>query len=133
MLLQDIAQFIATRSGFVLGTSLQFGHREQAAPDRCVLVAFNGGGQSFWDLRDREDRMVQILARSASYAEAFEDSMTVYNAIRGGIWSLPIVESGESYTAFVEALAIPQYLGPDEKGRHEWSTNFIFRIKDATA
>jgi len=134
-MIKEIAQFVASKSGFTLGTTLQFGHREQDAPARCILVAFNAGGGTDFYLPDREDKMVQILARAESYVDAYEDAMIVYDAIHGTAgWTLTVITTGKEYEIIdIEAMNPPQYVGPDEKGRHEWSTNYIFRIKDATA
>lgn len=130
-MLKEIATWIAAESGFTLGTTLQYGFRDQGAPDRCVLVAFNGGGATDEYASDRADQMVQILARATSYKEAYDDSRTVFDAIHGqkGI-TLQVLVSGKIYfVSSVHAMALPQYIGPDEKGRHEWSTNFVFRRK----
>lgn len=133
-MIREITQEIATRTGFTLGTNLYFGVRPQTAPDRCVLVAFNGGGSSFFDLPDRRDQMVQVLARSKDYTQAYDDSVAVWNAIQGlsGI-SLPEIVTGEEWEAMtIEAVNPPQYIGPDDQGRHEFSTNYIWRVKDAS-
>lgn len=130
-MIKEIAQWIATETGFTLGAKLQFGHRDQGAPDRCVLVAFNSGGATDEYAEDRRDQMVQCLARAVSYIDAYDDSMVVYNKIHGrkGI-TLPVLVSGQTYfVASVHAMNAPQYIGPDEKGRHEWSINFVFRRK----
>lgn len=132
-MLREIASWISTKSGFALGAKLQFGFREQGAPDRCVLVAFNGGGGTDEYISDRADQMVQVLSRAISYDDSHDDSMTIYDAIHGqkGI-TLPVLTSGSTYwVASVHAVNLPQYIGPDEKGRHEFSTNYIFRSKHA--
>ncbi len=128
-----IAQFIETKTGLTLGDDLIFGHRTPDSPKDCVLIAFNGGGAAYFDLPDRADVMVQVLSRAESYADALEASMLIYEALHGLAYeTLPTVVSGESWEAMsIEAVNAPQYIGPDEKGRHEWSTNYIFRIKDA--
>lgn len=132
-MIREIASEIAARTGFTLGTDLIFGHRTPESPDRCVLVAFNAGGGVVFDLPDRQDVQVQILARSTSYKEAYDDSMIVFAALHGlaGI-SLPVLVTGEAWEAMtIEAMNPPQYIGQDEKGRFEFSTNYTWRIKDA--
>jgi hypothetical protein len=60
--------------------------------------------------------------------------MTAFNALHGvANIALPVLVSGQAWLAqTIEAVAVPQYIGPDEKGRHEWSTNYIWRVKDAS-
>ena len=133
-MIKEIFRSIATRTGLVPGTTIYLGRRPQDAPDSCILVAFNGGGGAYFDLPDRQDIMVQILARAKDYNDAYADSMTAFNALHGvANVALPVLVSGEAWLAqTIEAVAAPQYIGPDEKGRHEWSTNFIWRVKDAS-
>lgn len=129
-MLKEIASFIETQSGFTLGTTLWFGHRPLTAADRCILIAFNAGGPAYFEVPSRRDVAVQILTRAASYVQAYTDAMTVYDALHGQSgWTLSGITSGVSYEAqAIEAQALPQYIGPDEKGRHEFSTNYIFRV-----
>jgi len=133
-MIKEIFRAIATRTGFVPGTTLHFGRRPQDAPDRCLLVAFNGGGATVFDLPDRMDVLVQILARAKDYHDAYADSMTAFDALHGvAAIALPVLVSGEAWEAqAIEAVNPPQYIGPDDKGRAEWSTNYIWRIKDAS-
>jgi hypothetical protein len=131
-MLREIANLVCTRAGFTLGTTAEFGHRKQESADRCILIAFNGGGATYFDLPDRIDQMVQILARAPKYMDAYDDSMAVFNAIHGlEVITLPVLVSGEVYEVqVIEAVNAPQYIGQDEKGRFMWSTNYIFRIHD---
>ena len=133
-MLKAICQFIENKTSFVKGTTLQVGWRPQDAPNRCILVAESGGGSVIFDLKDRADKMIQILARGRPnyYWDPYDDSYEVYNVLHGAAgWALPEVVVGKKYQAMViEAVAIPQYLGIDEKERHEFSTNYIFRIRD---
>lgn len=133
-MIKEIFQEIATRTGLTPGTTLQFGRRAQDAPIRCILVAFNAGGGTVFDLPDRRDVMVQLLARAEDYNDAYEDSKRAFEALHGlaGI-SLPLLVSGRRWEAMIiQAINPPQYLGPDPKGHHEWSTNYLWRMKDAS-
>lgn len=130
-MLKEIATWLAARCGFTLGATMEFGHRKQTSADRCVLVAFNGGGATYPELPERIDQMVQILARSTSYMEAYEDSMTIFSSIHGrAALNMTVLVSGQLYEAqVIAAVNAPQYIGPDENGRHEWSTNYVWRMK----
>lgn len=132
---QEIVTFIAGRTGFTIGTTLQAGHRLATAPDRCVLIAESGGGATVPELPDRADFLIQALSRAKKYFEARDDAWTVYTALHGTAgWNMPNISgSGDDYIAWtVEALAIPQYIGQDVDGRYEFSVNFIFRMAQAS-
>jgi len=132
---QEIVTFIEGKTPFVLGTTLQAGHRLATAPDRCVLIAESGGGATVPELPDRADFLIQALSRAKTYFDARADAWTVYTALHGTAgWNMPILSgSGDDYIAWtVEALAIPQYIGQDVDGRFEFSVNFIFRMAQAS-
>ncbi len=133
-MLKAICQFIEDNTTFsrAAGT-IQSGWRPLDSPDRCILVAESGGGALYFDLPDRTDKMIQILARgeSENYWDPRDDSYEVYDFLHGSSgWELPEVIIGEKFQAMViEAVAPPQYLGIDDKGRHEFSTNYIWKIR----
>jgi len=132
---QEIVTFIEGKTPFVLGTTLQAGHRLATAPDRCVLVAESGGGATVPELPDRADFLIQALSRAKTYFDARDDAWTAYTALHGTAgWNMPNISgSGDDYIAWtVEALAIPQYIGQDVDGRFEFSVNFIFRMAQAS-
>jgi hypothetical protein len=137
MMFQEIVTFIAGQTGFVIGSTLQAGHRLATAPDRCVLIAESGGGATVPELPDRADFLIQALSRAKTYFEARDDAWTVYTELTKGWaagWNMPILTgSGDDYIAWtVDALAIPQYIGQDVDGRFEFSVNFIFRMAQAS-
>ena len=134
---KEIIRFIEDKASLTLGTDLFSGHRPQDAPDACDLILETGGGGIEVDLPDRADYSIQVLSRAKTYFTARTRAWNVYDAIYrdwslgSAGWALPVVTSGEEYEVMViEPLAIPQYIGQDEKGRYEFSTNYIFRIKD---
>lgn len=132
---QEICTLIANLTGFVIGTTLQAGHRLQTAPDRCVLIAESAGGATVPELPDRADFVIQAMSRGKTYFDARDDCWTVYNALHGTAgWNMPNISgSGDDYIAWaVDALAIPQYIGQDPNGRFEFSVNFIFRMAQAS-
>lgn len=116
---------------------MQVGHRPLDAPDRCSVVLETGGGATFFGLQDRIDKQIQILTRALTYFTARGDAWIIYDALITNFsygsanWDLPIIIAGKKYTAMViEATTDPTYIGQDEKLRFEFSTNFLFRIKN---
>ncbi len=93
------------------------------------------------DLPDKLDKMIQVTSRAKTYIDALNDALTIFNALRGSVVAgsgiplgireiLAVAPATQDYEAVIEALAGPQYIGQDEKGRYEFSTNYIFRIQN---
>ena len=132
-MIQEIAKFIETRTSFVIGTTLRVGRRTQNSPDRCQVVLESAGGGVYFDLPDRGDVLIQVISRATTQMNARDDAWEIYKAIHGTAgWTLPVITSGVIYEAMtIEAVATPQYIGEDEKRRHEFSTNYVWQIKNA--
>jgi len=138
---REICQFIEDRTGFTKASgALQVGHRVQDAPDRCVLVAEPAGGEPNFYCQDMANLNIQILCRARTYFSAREDAWAIHHVLtnHGGPsssgWNIPRIEgSGEDYLAMViEAIQTPTYIGEDENRRFEFSTNYIFRMEEAS-
>lgn len=132
MMFREICQFIKDRTG--LGDPyIQEGHRLTTAPPRCGLISEAGGGETFPDLPDEADVLIQVVTRGTSYFEAHDDAWVFYNALHGEAgWDLPIIDSGPAWLAMtIDAVTTPQYIGQNVKGRFEFSTNYIFRMEQA--
>ena len=133
-MIKEITTFIASKTSFAVGTTLLAGHRTIDAPDRCNVIIESGGGELFFNLPDRVDKVIQITSRANTYMEALADAEEIYYAIHGTAgWTMSAVASAtQDYEAqTIEALAPPQYKGQDERRRYEFSTNYIFRIKNS--
>ena len=74
------------------------------------------------------------MSRAADYQTARADSWKIFDAIDGTAgWRIAaLVSGGQAYEAqTIEAQAVPQWIGQDEKGNHEFSANYVFRMKKA--
>jgi hypothetical protein len=137
---KEICVFIANKTGLTIGTTLQAGHREQTAPDRCTLIGEAGGGETNYYCPDMANLNIQALTRAKSYFQARDDAWVIYEALTnaGGTvpsagWNMPNISSGPDYLAMViEAITTPQYIGQDTNGRYEFSVNFIFRMEEGS-
>jgi len=135
MMFQEIVTFIEGQTGFVIGTTLQAGHRLATAPDRCVLIAESAGGATVPELPDYAEYQIQALSRAKTYFEARDDAWTVYTALHGRAGdNLPNLSgSGPDYLVnVINAIAIPQYIDQDVDGRFEFSVNFTFKIQQGS-
>ncbi len=130
-MLKQITTYVANNTSYVIGTDLFAGTRPDTAPDKCVTILETGGGAPVFDLPDYLDKMVQVLTRGKSYFEGQELAQEIYDLLHGkaGI-TTPTVDEETYYINAIEALMSPQSIGQDEKGRFEFSTNFVFRIQD---
>ena len=133
-MIKEIALFIASKTSFVIGSTLQVAHRTQDAPDRCSVVLETAGGTVYFDLPDRVDKMIQIISRAKNYMDARDDAQEIFAALHDGTggWTLtavpPAVQDYEALT--ITPLADPQYIGQDEKKRFEFSCNYNWRIQN---
>ena len=141
-MLKEFCKFIASKTSFVVGTTLQVGFTSQGAPDRCNTVLESVGGTPYFDLPNRADVVFQIISRStrgklANIFDARDDAWEIFNALTGntaGIiksaqWTLPVVDKAYKAMA-IEAIALPASIGPDKEGRFQYSTNYIVKIID---
>ncbi|MFA5430521.1 MAG: minor capsid protein [Candidatus Omnitrophota bacterium] len=113
----------------VIGGNVQVGFREQDAPVRCHTLIDTGGPADF-DLPYRTDMMLQVMTRGpkGNFQQTRDDAYAIYSAIHGTSgWTIgPLVSGGATYRIHsITALAKPQYLGGDQKGNHEFSTNYL--------
>ena len=86
-----------------------------------------------FDLPDYVGKMIQVISRAKTYFDARDDAREIFNVLHGMAgWTLSAVSPAtQNYEAMtIEALADPQSIGQDKKGRYEFSVNYIFRIKN---
>ena len=129
-MIKQITTYIGTQAGLTIGTDLFAGFRPSNAPDECVTILETGGGKPDFYLPDSVEKMIQVLTRGKTYFSARDLADSVYEKLHGkaGI-ALPVVDAKSFYVNTIDALQVPQFIGIDEKGRIEFSANFIFRIQ----
>ena len=143
-MLKEITTFIATKATLTVDTDIFAGHRPQGVVAACDVVLEAAGGTVFFNWAKRADPVIQVLSRDETYFTARARAWAIYDAIYrehtaadalGNVypsagWTLPVVAGGPTYIAMIiEPLSPPQYIGQDEKLRHEFSTNYIFKIR----
>ena len=132
-MIKEIAEFIEDLTPYTIGTQLFAGFWNSEAPDLASVVREISTSELFFFLPDRKNAMIQVVTRGEDYHDSRDMAYVIYNALHTrSARDLPMVTSGENYVAMViEAVTTPQYILEDEKGRHIFSTNFIFRLRDA--
>lgn len=131
-MIRCLSQYVENKTAFVIGTDLFCGFRPSSASARCVVVLDRTGFHPSFDLTDKKEWPVQFLTRALNYDDAQEDAKTIVALFSGqsGI-DLPVLASGEAYhIAVAEVLSGPYWLGQDQQGRHEFSTNMLLRMQD---
>jgi len=137
-MLKTIAKKIESlTTSFTIGTNLLEGFRPLDAIDRCSVIYESGPG-GYPELSDRADAMIQIISRSqreldgGSIWQARADAYEIHDAIHGTSgWDMTEVDDEGLLKAMtVEKISGPVYVGIDEKGRHSYSTNYLWRIQD---
>lgn len=134
-MINEIAKLVESKTSFVMSPTeslrtLQTGVYLQSSPDDCILVRDAGGGDVYFSLPDRVDKIIQIISRAVKYATAEAQIIAVYEALHGKAGLLlPVLVSGRAWVAnVIEAQDSWQYIGPDEEGRHEFALNLIFKL-----
>jgi len=124
-MIKELAQYIEDHSAFVIGATLQVGHREQDAPDRCVVIQETAGGDTnFWQT-DMEWLQIQVVARGVTYFNARDDARTIHALLHGAAGlTIGVAPATEYIIGAITAVAPPQYIGQDEELRYEYSTNY---------
>lgn len=135
-MIKEIAAFVVARAGgLTIGVDLFIGHRPQASPVNCDVILETAGSELDRDNPDFVFKHIQILSRGTSYFTARDRAWHIFPALHvGDSWNLPIVDSAAPrYLAMViYAESDPIYIGPDEKGSFEFSTNYVFMIEEAS-
>lgn len=131
MTLREICQWIEDNSAFVIGDTLVYGHRLTEDNDRCVVASERTTGEADFYLPDKINKIVTFVARSQSYEEASLDMDAIWTLLHGKVGhDLPMVSSGKLYRAcIIQSIGLPVYLGQDERGLHEFSCSFEFKIQ----
>jgi len=82
------------------------------------------------------EKAVQLLNRAESYFVAHKDAEELYEAFHNTAgWKLPLVApANRQYLAcVVDAYGPPAPVGnPDEKGLFQFSTNYVWKIEEAS-
>jgi len=128
-MIKEIATYIESKTSLVIGTDLFAGWRPQDIQDTCsVIIETGGAGGSMW-LSDRQDKTIQVLSRAKDYYDARGEAYKIYSILNAGKGlTLPDLGDGDFRINVSEAIQIPANMGQDEKGRWEFSTNYILRI-----
>lgn len=123
----SVTQYIANNTTFVIGSTLFAGFGGLDIPETAVVVQELVPGLADGLLTDKVQKLVRVLSRAKSYATARANAYSVFDFLHGKMQiTLPVVDSGGIYLCNIEGT-LPFYIGLDDKFRHQFVTNFIFK------
>ena len=126
-MIYSITQYIANGTSLAIGVTLFAGFYEPSAPETAVIVEELTPGLADGLLTDKVQKSVRVLSRSKSYSTARSNAHTVFDLLHGDMQiTLPVVGVGDTYLCNIEGTT-PYYIGRDEKFRHQFITNILFK------
>lgn len=126
MLLDEVADYLVAQGLGIVGTDI-FKGMQPSEPDDCLTILEAGGGPP--DLHWAGDYPgFQILTRAVDY----ETARTQAEAAFGKLHGLSEAVLGARRYLLIRAVQSPAYIGRDENGRPEISTNYQCIVENPT-
>lgn len=124
-MIKELTTYIATQASRTIGTNLYAGPWPQDAPETCSAVFERPGGTPDPNVIGRGERFIQVVSRGPDYIAARDEAFAMRAVFRIlGRVTLPVVTSGETWVVeSMYPIGDPGYIGADDKGRQEFSTN----------
>jgi hypothetical protein len=107
-----------------------------ASPDAAVAL-MPSGGQPTNSHDGYDEPSLQIIVRSAAHdpRPGYARARAIYSHLVG-LHGVTLDEGGDDEVRVIRTVASqsdPFPLGADENGRHEWTLNFVFRVRALTS
>jgi hypothetical protein len=131
-MLKEIVQHIHNADiGFVKGGNLRTGELDQDAPQNCLAVLDDVGGEGNFYLPDNKKPMFHFISRHENINTCREWIYLIYNLYQGKAQIiLPVVTAGEKYTINTADADTPFFSHRDEKRLPIYKLYINFNIKD---
>jgi len=125
-MIEDAKIYLVENTDLKSGKTLFLANQPDSPAD-CVTLIETGGGSPYQEL-SVDLPTIQIIARGSqkNYGKTMERANEIFNLLNRKIH----ITIGSKHAMRVFALATPQSLGRDEKGRWEIVTNFSFQIRN---
>jgi hypothetical protein len=129
-MIKDLAQYVEDETDFAIGTDLFAGFCPPTIEADRVILLESGGIPNFY-LKDRKEARIQALVKAKDYHTAKDYSLELFSLLHGAVGiTLPKIGAVTYFVNTCEAITVPQYLGKDEKGLHNFSTNYLLRVEE---
>jgi len=124
-MINDIYSFIDANTSLSGGTNL-FKARLSDKPDNQVVIYATGGIEPDRYL-PTADPTFQLYVRNLSYANGWDICEELVQLLHQRTNEELVV--GGNYYYYIFLMNEPQHIGRDDKGRHEFSINFICKVQ----
>lgn len=97
-------------------------------PDRVVYISDFGGTETPWF--EYHAKSIQVITRDADTPKAHKLSLDIYDKLNRKFGlilpsnTIDAIVYPQIQTAQLSGNALPGYIGEDDNGRHEFSTNY---------
>lgn len=124
-MINDVYTYLDAETDLTAGTDL-FKSRLTESPNNQVVI-YNTGGLEPDRYLPTADPTFQILVRNTSYATG----QSLVNDIVEALHQKTNIElvSGSKYFYYIFLMYEPEHIGRDDKGRHEFSINFVCKYR----
>lgn len=124
-MINDIYTYLDSNSNLTGGVDL-FKSRLSDKPDNQVVIYATGGIEPDRYL-PTADPTFQVYVRNTSYASGWTRCEEIVQVLHQ-LTNMELVEN-ETYFYYVFLMNEPQHIGRDDKGRHEFTINFICKVR----
>lgn len=123
-MIKVFTEWLADQADMDIGDTLFVGTRPHSADDACTVVLERGGETADPEISGIREKAIQLLTRSTSYFAARDAATAIFESIINATG----VQLDGWWIHAITGLA-PQYIGEDDRARHEFSTNLVIRAR----
>lgn len=124
-MISEIATYLDSLEILDKGTDL-FISRQSDSPDNQVVI-YNTGGLEPDRYLPTADPTFQIIVRNVNYQNGQNKVNEIVEALHQLV-NIQLEKDG-TYFFFIMLMSEPAHIGRDDKGRHEFSINFVCKIR----
>jgi len=124
-MINDVYTYLDAQTSLTAGTDL-FKSRLTESPNNQVVI-YNTGGLEPDRYLPTADPTFQVLVRNTSYATGQSLVNDIVEALHQKT-NVELVE-GSKYFYYIFLMYEPEHIGRDDKGRHEFSINFVCKYR----
>lgn len=124
-MINDVYTYLDAQTSLTAGTDL-FKSRLTESPNNQVVIYDTGGLEPDRYL-PTADSTFQVLVRNTSYATGQSLVNDIVEALHQKT-NIELVE-GSKYFYYIFLMYEPEHIGRDDKGRHEFSINFVCKYR----
>lgn len=124
-MINEVAEYLEDQSIGTVGTDI-FISRQSDTPDNQIVIYLSGGLEPDRYL-PTADPTFEIVVRNKTYQTGQSKVDSIVTALHQYVNGA--LQTSGTYFYYIELLTEPNHIGRDEKGRHEWSINFLCKTR----